>query len=132
MTLRLAILASTNATDSQAIIDAISEGRLNAEIACFVVNRECGAIERAKRHNIEVILIPSKGKEREEYDRLVDKELKKRGVDLILAIGYMRYFSPWFVNEWRNRIMNIHPSLLPAFAGGMDKNVHKAVLDHVR
>ena len=130
MAITLAVLASTNATDSQAIIDAIAAGQLDASIACFIANKECGALERAKKHNIEAILIPSKGKKREEFDKLVDAELKKRSVNLILAIGYMRYFSPWFVKEWENRIMNIHPSLLPAFAGGMDKDVHKEILEH--
>ena len=128
--LKIGVLASTRGTDLQGIIDAINSGKLkDVEIVCVIANKECGALEKAKNAGIEAILIPSKGKEREEFDREVAAELDKRGVDLILLIGYMRYLSPWFVHKYENKIMNVHPSLLPAFAGGMDLNVHKAVLD---
>ncbi|GAG09531.1 unnamed protein product, partial [marine sediment metagenome] len=62
--------------------------------------------------------------------REVAKLLDENGVELILLIGYMRFLSPWFVHRYENKIMNIHPSLLPAFAGGMDLDVHQAILDH--
>ncbi|MFH1849182.1 MAG: phosphoribosylglycinamide formyltransferase [archaeon] len=128
--LKIAILASTNGTDMQAIIDEAEAGKLDADLAIVIANKECGAIERAKKHKIKTLIIDPKGKEREEYDTEVAAELDEEEVELILLIGYMRYVSEWFVDKYRNRIMNIHPSLLPAFAGGMDKNVHQEVLDH--
>lgn len=128
--LRIGILASTRGSDMQAIIDEIEKG-LDAKIACVISDKkDAYALERARKHNIDAIFIHPKGKTREEFDNEIDKELKKRNVELVLLIGYMRILSNWFVNEWRNKIMNIHPSLLPAFAGGMDKDVHKAVLEH--
>ncbi|MFH1133804.1 MAG: phosphoribosylglycinamide formyltransferase [Nanoarchaeota archaeon] len=130
MPLRLGVLASTNATDMQAVIDEIKKGGLDSQISVVIANKACGALEKAKQHNIHSALIPSTGvKERETYDRLVDAELAKHHVELVLLIGYMRYLSPWFVSKWKNRTMNIHPSLLPAFGGGMDLDVHQAVLD---
>ena len=128
--LKIGVLASTNATDMQALIDEIEAGKLDAEISVLIANKECGAVDRAKKHNIETIIISSKGVEREDFDKKVAAELEKRGVKLILLIGYMRYLSKWFVDKYENKIMNIHPSLLPAFAGGMDKNVHEEILKH--
>ncbi len=128
--LKLGVLASTRGTDLQAIIDAIEAGRLDAEIAVVISNKEDAyALERARNHKIESLFIDSRGKTREEFDMAVSDELDARGVELIALIGYMRYMSPWFVHKYENKIMNIHPSLLPAFSGGMDINVHQAVLD---
>ena len=127
--LNIGILASTKATDLQAVIDAISSKKLNAVISVVVSNKQDAyALERARNHNIKSIFIDSKGKDREEFDKEVSKELEKNKVQLILLIGYMRFLSPWFVNKYKNRIMNIHPSLLPKYAGGMDKDVHAEVL----
>tara|TARA_Y100000310_G_scaffold78181_1_gene74810 strand:- start:8066 stop:8674 length:609 start_codon:yes stop_codon:yes gene_type:complete len=127
--MNIGVLASTKATDLQAVMDAIESKELNVEISVVVSNKEDAyALERAKNHNIEAVFIDSKGKEREDFDREVNGVLEKHDVDLILAIGYMRILSGWFVNKWKNKIMNIHPSLLPAFAGGMDKDVHAEVL----
>lgn len=130
MTLKIAVLASTNATDMQGIIDAIEKKEIDAKIVCLISNKEdSGAITRAKNHNIDSIFIDGKGKDREEFDKLAILEIDKRKADLILLIGYMRFLSPFFVKKYENKIMNIHPSLLPAFAGGMDKNVHQEVLN---
>lgn len=130
--LRIGVLGSTRGTDLEGIFKAIDEGRLrDVEIACVISNkRDAYILERARQRGVEAIFIDPKGKDRETYDKEVSAELDKRGVDLILLIGYMRILSPWFVNKYRWRIMNIHPSLLPAFAGGMDLEVHKAVLDY--
>jgi len=129
MILNIGVLASTKATDLQAVIDAIQAKQLNSKISVVVSNKgDAYALERAKKHNIEAVFINSKDKEREDFDREVNDVLEKYDVDLILAIGYMRILSGWFVNKWKNKIMNIHPSLLPAFAGGMDKDVHTEVL----
>lgn len=131
MTVKIGVLASTKGTDLQGIIDA-SEGKKLDAVVCIVLSNKKDAyvLERAEKHNIEAVFIDPAGKTREEYDRKVALELEKKGVDLILLIGYMRYLSKEFVDKYRNKIINVHPSLLPAFAGGMDMNVHKEVLDH--
>ncbi|MFH1409177.1 MAG: phosphoribosylglycinamide formyltransferase [Nanoarchaeota archaeon] len=129
--IKLGILASSNGTDMLAIINEIKKGTIDAEIAIVIANKECGALEMAKEHGLPFELIPSKEhKEREGFDRKVSSVLEHKGVQLIICIGYMRYLSPWFVDKYKNKIMNIHPSLLPAFSGGMDLNVHEAVLKH--
>jgi phosphoribosylglycinamide formyltransferase-1 len=126
--LKIAILGSTRGTDLQAVIDAIESGVLNdVEISFVLSNKEDAFIlERAKDYN--PIFLDPKGKTREEYDDEVSKLLEEHNVELILLIGYMKLMSNGFVDKWRNKVMNIHPSLLPAFAGGMDKNVHEEVL----
>ena len=127
--LRLGILASTKGTDMQAVIDAINSKKLNAVISVVVSNKEDAyALERAKKHNIKSVFLDAKGKTREEYDKEISKILEQNKVELILLIGYMRFLSPWFVNKYKNKIMNIHPSLLPKYAGGMDKDVYAEVL----
>ncbi|MDP3765993.1 MAG: phosphoribosylglycinamide formyltransferase [Nanoarchaeota archaeon] len=127
--LRLGILASTRATDMQAIIDAISSKKLNSIIGVVISNKkDAYALERARKHNIKAVFIDSKGKDREQYDKEVAKVLDKNKVDLILLIGYMRILSAWFVRKYKDKIINIHPSLLPKYAGGMDRAVHEEVL----
>jgi len=130
--LRIAVLGSTRGTDLEGIFKAIENGELeNVEITCVISNKKKAYIlERARKHGVEAIFISSKGKTREEYDKLIAEELDKRNIDLILLIGYMRILSSWFVKKYKWKIMNIHPSLLPAFAGGMDLEVHKAVLEY--
>lgn len=128
--LRIAVLASTRATDMQAIIDKIKSGELGAEIVCVISNKkDAYALERARMNNIEAIFIDPKGKDPETYDKEILAELKKRRADLVLLIGYNRYITKVLIDEYRNRIMNIHPSLLPAFPG-WDKEVHRAVLEY--
>jgi phosphoribosylglycinamide formyltransferase-1 len=128
--LRIAVLASTRGTDMQAIIDEIEAGKLNAEIVCVISNKkDAYALERARKHGIEAIFIDPKNKSAEEYDMEILKELEKRNVDLILLIGYKRYVTKVLLDKYRYRIMNIHPSLLPAFPG-WDIEVHKAVLEY--
>ena len=127
--LRLGILASTRGTDMQAIIDAIGAKKLDANISVVISNKKDSyALERAKQHKIRAVFIGQKGREREEYDKEVAKELDRNNIDLILLICYMRILSPWFVKKYKNKIMNIHPSLLPKYPGGMDLDVHKEVL----
>ncbi len=129
MTLKIGVLGSTKGTDLQAIIDAIENGTLDAEIVCVISNVEDAYIlERARKHGIEAIFIEYEGKRRILFDKAVAREFDRRGVELVLLIGFMRILSPWFCKHYENRIMNIHPSLLPLFAGGMDTNVHEEVL----
>jgi phosphoribosylglycinamide formyltransferase-1 len=116
----------------EAIVDAIDDGRLKGvEITAVMSDRQDAyALERAKHHGIPAVFVDPKGKKREEFDRELARILEERGTDLVLLIGYMRLFSPWFVEKFRNRIINVHPSLLPAFGGGMDIDVHRMVLEY--
>jgi phosphoribosylglycinamide formyltransferase 1 len=130
--INIAVFASTNGTDLQAIIDEIKASRLPEADLKFVLSdkEDCYALERAKDQGFKTIFIDPKGKTREEFDEECIKYLKENNIELILLIGYMRLISKDLVNEYKNKIMNIHPSLLPAFAGGMDKNVHEEILDY--
>ncbi len=131
MGLNIGVLGSTRGTDLQAIIDAIEQKKLNAKISIVISNKEDAFIlERAKKHKIETLFIDfKKFPSREDFDKKIVEELRKRNVELVLLIGYMKIVSPLFVNAFRNKIMNIHPSLLPAFGGGMDKDVHQTILN---
>ena len=129
--IKLGVLASTRGTDMQAIIDEIEAGSLDAEISVVISNKgNAPALERARKHGIEAVFVDGEGKSREDFDKEIMKILKEKNVELILLIGYMRILSSEFVNAYRNKIMNVHPSLLPAFGGGMDTYVHQAILDH--
>ncbi len=130
--MKIAVLGSTRGTDLQAVIDAIESKKLtDVEISFVLSNKEDAFIlERAKNHNLKSIFLSGKGMEREEYDREVDKLLVEEGIELVLLIGYMKLMSSWFVQKWLNKVMNIHPSLLPKYAGGMDKGVHETVLEN--
>lgn len=129
--MKIAILGSTRGTDMIGIIDAINNNTLlGIDIAFVLSNKENAYIlERARQYNLNAIFLNPKGKSREEYDDNITTLLENNGVELILLIGYMKLMSEKFVNRWRNKVMNIHPSLLPAFAGGIDRNVHADVLE---
>ena len=128
-TLKLGVLGSTNGTDLQAILDAIASGDLNAEVSTVISNRKNAYIlKRAENHNVPAVFISHKGKTREAFDAEMTFELNERGVGLVLLIGFMRILSAEFCNTWRDRLLNVHPSLLPKYAGGMDTNVHEEVL----
>lgn len=129
--IKIGVLGSTSGSDLQAVIDETESGKLDAEIAVVICNKpDAFILERSKKHGLKTVLLESKGRKREDFDKEVSGILEENGVELILLIGYMRYLSKWFVDKYRNKIMNIHPSLLPAFAGGMDLDVHQAILDH--
>lgn len=130
--LKLGILASTKGTDMQAIIDAMEAGELpEAEISAVISNRQDAiALERARKHDLDAVWIdPKDYTGRESFDRQVAKVLDEYEVELVLMIGYMRIVTPWFVKRYEGRMLNVHPSLLPAFGGGMDTDVHQVVLD---
>lgn len=129
--MNLAVLASTNGTDLQAIIEEIQAGKMEGvNLKCVIANKEdCGALEKARKAGIEAVFVNAKGLEREEFDRKIAEVLEEREIDLIALVGYMRFLSPWFVDKYRNRIMNVHPSLLPSFSG-MDTSVHEDVLNY--
>ena len=127
--LRLAILGSTRGTDMLAIIAAIQQQRLAATLACVISNKEsAGILQRARAEQIPALFINPQDLSRTAYDNLLTKELQLYQVDLIVLIGYMRILSAEFVTTWQHKIINVHPSLLPEFAGGMNNAVHAAVL----
>lgn len=116
---RIGVLLSGRGSNFEALADSVTAGRIpNAEIAIVISNREnAQGIEKAHARGIPAQVIPSRGLEREAYDKLVIAELNDKKVDLVCLAGYMRLLSPAFVAAYRGRILNIHPSLLPAFPG---------------
>lgn len=115
---RLGILLSGRGSNFEAIADSIEAGRLEAEIAIVISNNpRAKGLERARQRGLQAVCIPSKAMEREAYDRLVVAELRKAEVDLVCLAGFMRLLSAYFVEEFPQRILNIHPSLLPSFPG---------------
>ena len=130
--LRVAVLASGRGSNLQAIIDAIEAGQVEAQIVCVISNkRDVGALERARKHGIKDLFVdpkPFAGRpdSRETYDRALLEVLQQHEVDLVLLAGYMKIVTGVLVNAYANRMMNIHPSLLPSFPG---LDVHKKIID---
>jgi phosphoribosylglycinamide formyltransferase-1 len=115
---RLGVLISGRGSNFLAIADAIDEGRLDAEIAVVISNRaEAPGLELAQKRGIRALSLPSRGSDREVYDRQLIAELCAKGVDLVCLAGFMRILSGHFIRHFAGRILNIHPSLLPAFPG---------------
>jgi len=115
----LGILLSGRGSNFEAIARNVAAGRIpDARIAVVISNQpDAAGIETARRLGLTALVIPSKGKERSEHDREVVAALREHKVDLVCLAGYMRLLSPWFVQQFPRRILNIHPSLLPAFPG---------------
>ena len=114
----VAILLSGRGSNFLALSDAIEAGQIPARIVLVVSNKpDAPGLEHARERNYEAICIPSVGIEREAYDRQVVEELKARQVDVVCLAGFMRLLSSWFVQQYPRQILNIHPSLLPAFPG---------------
>src|SRR5271167_3081838 len=114
----LGILLSGRGSNFEAIADNVASGKLDAKIAAVISNRaDAPGIESARRRGLTALVVPSKGKPREEHDREVVAALREHRIDLVCLAGYMRLLSPWFVAQFPNRILNIHPSLLPSFPG---------------
>jgi formyltetrahydrofolate-dependent phosphoribosylglycinamide formyltransferase len=127
--IKLGVIGSTNGTDLQAVLDAIAYGELVAKVSVVISNNEKAHIlDRAKNHDIPAVFIPHRGKTREEFDNEMTAVLKKNQIDLILLIGFMRILSSEFCLEWQDQLLNVHPSLLPKYGGGMDTSVHEEVL----
>ena len=115
---RLGILLSGRGSNFEAIADSVAAGSLDAEIAVVIGNRpEARGLEVARQRGLNAVCIPSKGLDRNIYDATLAGELKKHAVDLVCLAGFMRLLSAGFVREFPRRILNIHPSLLPSFAG---------------
>lgn len=115
----LGILLSGRGTNFVAIADSIEAGRIREARIAVVISNRAGVpgIETARKRGLNSVVIPSQGKERATHDREVVAALKENKVDLICLAGYMRLLSPWFVQQFPHKILNIHPSLLPAFPG---------------
>ena len=127
--IRLGVLGSTNGTDLGSIIQAIDAEELKAKISVVVSNQKNAYIlQRARVNKIPHHYISHKNEKREIFDQKIDEILLRYNVDLILLIGFMRILSDWFCTKWDEKILNVHPSLLPKYAGGMDKNIYKEVL----
>ena len=117
--MNIAVLASGNGTNFQAIIDNVKKGYIPAKIALLVSdNKDAYALKRAEGAGIETFVLCPKGfKAREEYDKEIVKKLKEKDVGLVVLAGFMRLVSPYFVREFKDKILNIHPALLPSFKG---------------
>jgi phosphoribosylglycinamide formyltransferase 1 len=125
----IAVLISGGGTNLQAIIDAIEDGKLDAKIEIVLSNRaDAHGLVRAQKHGVPIEVLNHKDfSSREAYDDAVVTLLQARGVELVVLAGFMRLLSPVFVKAYSNRIMNIHPALLPSFPG---LNVQQKAVDH--
>jgi phosphoribosylglycinamide formyltransferase-1 len=129
MSLRVGVLGSTRGTALQGVLDAIDGGDLDVELALVISDKATAPIlQRAASYAVEARFLDPAGLTRASYDGRVTDALRAAGVELVLMIGYMRIVSAEFVEAWRGRLLNVHPSLLPAFAGLMNARVHEAVL----
>ncbi|OQY10273.1 MAG: phosphoribosylglycinamide formyltransferase [Fusobacteriia bacterium 4572_132] len=120
MKMNIAVLASGNGSNFQAIVDSIKKGEIeNGNIKVLISNnKKAFALERAKKEGIEAIYISRKEyNSREEYDKKIVELLQERDIELVVLAGYMMWISKYFVDSFENKILNIHPSLLPAFKG---------------
>ena len=118
MTKRLGVLISGRGSNFLAIADSIAQDRLAAEIAIVISNRpDAPGLAQARARGIHAVELPSRGQDREIYDRQIIAELRAKQVDLVCLAGYLRILSGHFIREFPQHILNIHPSLLPAFPG---------------
>ena len=127
--LSLAILLSGNGTNFQAIVDSIENGRLKAAIKIVISNKkDAFGLKRAKKHNIKNLCLDHKDfEDRKSYDQKLKEIIKQERVDFIILAGFMRILGSDFVKNFPNKIINIHPSLLPKYPG---LNTHKKVLEN--
>lgn len=117
--MNIAILCSGNGTNLQAIIDSVKSGYIQAKIALVISDNESAfALERAKKAGIDTLVLNKKNfKTRDDFDKKIVGNLKKRKIELVVLAGFMRLLSRYFIKEFKNRIINIHPALLPSFKG---------------
>ena len=117
--MNIAVLVSGSGTNLQAIIDAVNSGYIKAKIGLVLSdNKEAHALERAKKAGIETLFLdPKASNSKLDFDKEIIKNLKDKNVELVVLAGYMRLLTSYFVGEYKNKIMNIHPALLPSFKG---------------
>ena len=129
--IKLGVIGSTKGTDLQFIIDAIKSEKIDAQVSVVVSNKRTAYIlERARINEIPSVYISHKNKKREDFDSEISVVLRKYDVELVLLIGFMRILSTRFCADWSDKVLNVHPSLLPTYAGGMDTNVHEQVIEN--
>lgn len=127
--MKLAVLGSTNGTDLVPVVGAERSGSLSASVDVIISNNESsGILKKARHYGVENYFICHKNKKRGVFDFEMSQILENKKIDLILLIGFMRILSPGFVDRWGGKIINVHPSLLPKYAGGMNNDVHESVL----
>ncbi|WED42361.1 phosphoribosylglycinamide formyltransferase [Legionella cardiaca] len=127
--IRLGILGSTRGSNLDALVEAINKENLSASIEIVISNKiDAPILEKATNFGIKSVFANPNGFSRQSFDFYLSNLFKQHGVELIVLIGYMRILTSHFVLNWSNRIINVHPSLLPAFSGLMDLAVHQAVL----
>ena len=116
--LRVGVLASGGGTDLQSIIDASEKKMIDAEVVAVISDKkDAFALKRAEKHKIKSFFVDPKGKDKQDYDKELDKILENSKVDLVVGAGYMRILSSCFVKKWYGKLINIHPALLPSFKG---------------
>jgi phosphoribosylglycinamide formyltransferase 1 len=117
--LKVGVLISGRGTNLQALLDACAAPAFPAKIAAVISNRsDAGGLDRARRAGVPTQVVPHRDfKDRESFDKAIDKALTAHGVEFVCLAGFMRLLSPWFVAKWRDKLINIHPSLLPSFKG---------------
>ena len=126
--MNIGVLASGRGTDFQSIVDAVEAGELNVKIAVLVYNNPDAYVKvRAERAGIPAVFVDHRKKKREVFEREVVGVLKRYGVELVVLAGFMRLLTPYFISEFRNRIINIHPALLPSFPG---THAHRDALNY--
>ena len=127
--IRLGVLGSTRGSDLVPIVEAIKRQDLDASVEIIISNNKRAPIlDKGNKYKIPSVFIEHKNRDRLDFDREVNKNLLEKNIDLVLLIGFMRILSKEFVREWVGRIINVHPSLLPKYAGGMNNDVHRDVL----
>ncbi len=127
--MKIGILISGRGSNMTALVDAVESGEIpDSEVAVVISDKPTAAgLERARERGVEAVVIERRGRTREEHDAEMIDELRRRGVDLVCLAGYMRLLSKEFIRSFENRIINIHPSLLPSFPG---LNVQQQAIDH--
>jgi phosphoribosylglycinamide formyltransferase-1 len=129
MGLRIGVLGSTRGTALQGVLEAVAQGTLDVKIVLVASDKtDAGILERARGAGLRAEWFDPAGLKRDEFDGRMSAALLEAGAELVLLVGYMRILSDGFVTQWRGRLLNVHPSLLPAFGAMTDKNVHAAVL----
>ena len=127
--IRLGVLGSTRGSDLVPIVEAIERQDLDASVEIIISNNKRAPIlDKGNKYKIPSVFIEHKNRDRLDFDREVSKNLLEKNIDLVLLIGFMRILSKEFVREWVGRIINVHPSLLPKYGGGMNNDVHRDVL----
>lgn len=131
---KVGVLISGRGSNMESLIEAARDPAYPAEIVLVVANRpDAGGLAKAEAAGIRAVAVdhrPFKG-DREAHERAIDAELRKAGVELVALAGYMRILTPWFVNAWSGRLLNIHPSLLPHFPG-VDTHARAIAAGHER